>query len=61
VKDTSLAGKYDLFILEAVKACINPGRKEKRTFHHRGDGTFSVDGRILNLQERMVKWKEFQD
>lgn len=61
VKDTSLAGKYSLFVLEAVRACINPERQEQRTFHHRGDGTFTVDGRTINLQERMVKWKAFQD
>jgi flavin reductase (DIM6/NTAB) family NADH-FMN oxidoreductase RutF len=61
VKDDSLVEKYSLFILEAVAAWINPSRKERRTFHHKGDGTFVVDGRSINLQERMVKWKEFQD
>ncbi len=61
VADTHLVNAYSLFILEAVHAHINPERKEQRTFHHRGDGTFTVDGRILNLQERMVKWKMFQD
>ena len=61
VKDASLVEKYNLFILEAVAAWVNPERKEQRTFHHKGDGTFVVDGRTLNLQERMVKWKEFQD
>ncbi len=61
VKDVSLANKYSLFILEAVGASINPDRKEQRTFHHRGDGTFTVDGRTIDLKERMVKWKAFQD
>jgi flavin reductase (DIM6/NTAB) family NADH-FMN oxidoreductase RutF len=61
VKDTTLVNKYDLFIFEAVHAWTNPGRKEKRTFHHRGDGTFTVDGRVINLQDRMTKWKQFQD
>jgi len=52
---------YNLFTLEVVAIWTNPDRKEQRTFHHRGDGTFTVDGRILNLQERMVLWKQFQD
>jgi flavin reductase (DIM6/NTAB) family NADH-FMN oxidoreductase RutF len=61
VADTSLVDRYNLFILEAVKAWTDPDRKERRTLHHNGDGTFTVDGRVLNLQERMVLWKQFQD
>jgi len=61
VKDTSLVNEYSLFVLEAVRAYTNPERKEQRTFHHRGDGTFTVDGRVINLQDRMDKWKAFQD
>ncbi|KAJ7195736.1 hypothetical protein B0H12DRAFT_666039 [Mycena haematopus] len=41
---------------------MNPEKMDTgRMFHHRGDGTFVVDGEVLNLQERMVKWKEYQD
>jgi flavin reductase (DIM6/NTAB) family NADH-FMN oxidoreductase RutF len=61
VADTSLVSKYSLFILEAVRIWIDPSREERRTMHHKGDGTFTVDGRIINLQERMVLWKQFQD
>jgi flavin reductase (DIM6/NTAB) family NADH-FMN oxidoreductase RutF len=61
VADTSLVSKYSLFILEAVRIWIDPERKERRTIHHNGDGTFTVDGRVVNLQERMVQWKQFQD
>jgi flavin reductase (DIM6/NTAB) family NADH-FMN oxidoreductase RutF len=61
VKDTQLVNKYSLFVLEAIRTCVNSDRKEQRTFHHKGDGTFTVDGRTINLQERMVKWKAFQD
>lgn len=61
VVDTSMVNKYGLFILEAVRTTLDPARKEQRTFHHKGDGTFTVDGRTLNLQERMTKWKQFQD
>ena len=48
--------RYSLFVLEAVKAWSDPERKERRTIHHNGDGTFQVDGRTLDLKERMVKW-----
>jgi flavin reductase (DIM6/NTAB) family NADH-FMN oxidoreductase RutF len=61
VADTSLVSKFNLFILKAVKCWIDPDREERRTFHHRGDGTFVVDGEVINLQERMTKWKEYQD
>ncbi|MBP2133281.1 flavin reductase (DIM6/NTAB) family NADH-FMN oxidoreductase RutF [Methanomicrobium sp. W14] len=58
VEDTTLVEKFGLFILEVVKAWTDPDHTEKRTFHARGDGTFEVDGKILNLKERMVKWPE---
>ena len=61
VKDRSMVAKYNMWILSPVAAWVNPDLKEKRTFHHKGDGTFVVDGETINLQERMVMWKEFQD
>ncbi len=57
VVDTSLINKYNLFILEGVKAWSDPKRKERRTIHGVGDGTFVVDGRTIDLKKRMVKWK----
>lgn len=58
VVDTQLSGKYNLFVVAAVKAWTNAERKEQRIFHHKGDGTFSVDGRTIDLKARMTKWKE---
>jgi flavin reductase (DIM6/NTAB) family NADH-FMN oxidoreductase RutF len=60
VADTSMVKKYNLFILQAVAIWVDRERKERRTLHHNGDGTFAVDGRILDLRERMVRWKAFQ-
>jgi len=60
VADESLVEKHSLFILEAVAISVNDDRKERRTLHHNGDGTFTVDGRTLDLRKRMVLWKEFQ-
>jgi len=34
---------------------------ERRTIHPNRDCTFTVDGRTINLQERMVICKQFQD
>ena len=52
--------RYSLFILEAKTITVNDARKERRTLHHNGDGTFSVGGRTLDLRDRMVRWKQFQ-
>ena len=57
VVDDSLADTFSLFILEGVKAWIDPDRKERRTIHANGDGTFVVDGRTLNLRKKMTKWQ----
>lgn len=57
VVDTRLSDPYSLFILEATRIWINENRKERRMMHHRGDGTFTVDGGTLDLKDRMVKWR----
>lgn len=53
VADARLAAKYCFFILEVVKAWIDPARKRPRTIHHRGRGEFMVAGRTLTLPSRM--------
>jgi flavin reductase (DIM6/NTAB) family NADH-FMN oxidoreductase RutF len=59
VKDSSLVDTYNLFVLEVVEAWIDPERKERRVIHHKGDGTFVVDGRTLDLRKKMVKWPTY--
>ncbi|EIN09094.1 hypothetical protein PUNSTDRAFT_67939 [Punctularia strigosozonata HHB-11173 SS5] len=67
VRDESMVKKYNLWVLDVVKGWkkkdegVDGDRSDEKIFHHRGDGTFSVDGEIIDLQERMVLWKEFQD
>ncbi len=61
VANTTLVEAYSLFILEVVRIWVDAARKERRTLHHNGDGTFTVDGETINLQDRMVLWKQFQD
>lgn len=53
VFDAKLAAKYNLFILEVLKAWIDPSQKNPRTIHHRGRGTFMVAGRTITLPSRM--------
>jgi flavin reductase (DIM6/NTAB) family NADH-FMN oxidoreductase RutF len=42
-----------IFILEGIRAWIDNEREERRTFHANGDGTFVVDGNIINLRHLM--------
>ncbi|GLK68523.1 flavin reductase family protein [Hansschlegelia plantiphila] len=60
VADDALVARYGLFILEAVAISYDRDRKERRTLHHNGDGTFCADGRLIDLRERMTLWKQFQ-
>lgn len=46
--------KHDIFILEAVHAWIDSSRKEQRTIHAKGDGTFIADGRTINYRKLML-------
>jgi flavin reductase (DIM6/NTAB) family NADH-FMN oxidoreductase RutF len=53
VIDGRLVNKYNLFILEVLTAWIDPAQKNPKTIHHRGYGTFVVDGEIIKLASRM--------
>jgi flavin reductase (DIM6/NTAB) family NADH-FMN oxidoreductase RutF len=53
VVDTRLVNKYSLFVLEVFKAWIDPKQKDPKTIHHRGYGTFAVDGEIIRLKSKM--------
>ena len=53
VVDASMASKYNFFVLEVLKAWIDPAEKNPRTLHHRGRGVFMVAGRTIKLPSRM--------
>jgi flavin reductase (DIM6/NTAB) family NADH-FMN oxidoreductase RutF len=53
VTDTRFVNKYNLFILEVLKAWIDPAQRNPKTIHHRGYGTFVVDGPTIKLKSRM--------
>jgi len=49
-----LVSRHDIVVLEAVAAHVASSRREKRTVHAVGDGTFIVDGRRLNRRKQMA-------
>jgi flavin reductase (DIM6/NTAB) family NADH-FMN oxidoreductase RutF len=53
VVDTRMVARYNLFVLEVVKAWIAPSRKPRRTIHHLGKGAFMVAGKTIKLPSRM--------
>ncbi len=54
VIDTRLVGKYCFFVLEVVKAWIDPAKKRRRTIHHQGGGVFMVAGRTIKLPSKAL-------
>jgi flavin reductase (DIM6/NTAB) family NADH-FMN oxidoreductase RutF len=53
-KVIDIVKKYNIVVLEAVAAYIDTARKEKRTVHAVGDGTFIVDGRRIDRRKMMA-------
>jgi flavin reductase (DIM6/NTAB) family NADH-FMN oxidoreductase RutF len=53
VVDTRLKNRYNFFVLEVVRAWIDPSCKDPRTLHHRGRGMFMVAGQALQLRSHM--------
>jgi flavin reductase (DIM6/NTAB) family NADH-FMN oxidoreductase RutF len=53
VVDTRLVHKFNLFVLEVLKAWIDPAQKSPKTIHHHGYGRFAVDGETIKLKSRM--------
>ncbi len=50
--DSRMVNKYNFFVLEVVKAWIDPKVKNPRTLHHRGMGAFMVAGETVQLPSR---------
>ena len=53
-KVIDIVKKHNIVVLEAVAACIDSARKEKRAVHAVGDGTFIVDGRRIDRRKMMA-------
>jgi flavin reductase (DIM6/NTAB) family NADH-FMN oxidoreductase RutF len=52
-KVLDIVGKHNIVVLEGLAAYVDASRKEKRTVHAVGDGTFIVDGRKLDRRKMM--------
>ena len=50
VADTGWVNRYNFFVLEVVKAWIDPSCKAPVTLHHRGRGVFALDGETIRLR-----------
>lgn len=53
VVDAGMVTKYNLFILEVLKAWIDPAKQNPRTIHHRGKGAFMIAGETITLPSKM--------
>ncbi len=53
VVDTRLVNRYNFFVLEVIKAWIDPACKNPHTLHHRGKGLFTVTGKTIKLPSKM--------
>jgi flavin reductase (DIM6/NTAB) family NADH-FMN oxidoreductase RutF len=53
-KVIDIVKKHNIIVLEAVAAYVDTERKEKRTVHAVGDGTFIVDGRKIDRSKMMA-------
>lgn len=53
-KVVDILRKHNIVVLEAVAAYVESARKEKRTVHAVGDGTFIVDGRKMDRRRMMA-------
>lgn len=52
-KVIDIVTRHNIVVLEAVAAYIDTARKERRTVHAVGDGTFIVDGRRIDRRTMM--------
>ncbi|KAK0739532.1 hypothetical protein B0T21DRAFT_436465 [Apiosordaria backusii] len=70
VEDEGMVGRYNFWVLKVVRGWVNRenfegnqtggGGDKGRMMHHRGDGSF-LEGGVLDLRGRMVKWRMLQD
>lgn len=53
VVDTKMVAKYGFFVLDVVKAWINPAVKNPKTIHHEGGKDFMVAGKRIRITSKM--------
>jgi flavin reductase (DIM6/NTAB) family NADH-FMN oxidoreductase RutF len=53
VVDMDMVDKYNFFVLEVLKAWIDPAKRNPHTIHHLGKGVFMVSGKKIKLPSKM--------
>jgi len=53
VADGRFVNRYCMFVLEVLKAWIDPAQRDPKTIHHHGYGRFAVDGEMIKLKSRI--------
>lgn len=53
VANTRLVNQFNLFVLEVIKAWIDPKQHSPKTIHHLGYGRFVVNSEVINLKSNM--------
>ena len=53
VADARLVSRYNLFVVEVLKAWTDSGQRNPKTIHHHGCGKFVVDGDTIKLKLKM--------
>jgi flavin reductase (DIM6/NTAB) family NADH-FMN oxidoreductase RutF len=53
-KVVDIVKRHNIVVLQGIAATVDPARKERRTVHAVGDGTFIVDGRRLDRRKMMA-------
>lgn len=51
--DATMVTKYNFFVLEVLKAWIDPAQKQPQTLHHQGKGQFMVASETIRLPSKM--------
>jgi flavin reductase (DIM6/NTAB) family NADH-FMN oxidoreductase RutF len=53
VTDRDFVERHNLFVLDVVQAWYDPKRVAPKTLHHKGYGTFAIDGEEITLASKM--------
>lgn len=51
--DTTLVNKYGFFVVEIVKAWVDPAVKHPRTLHHLGKDNFMIAGKRVRIRAKI--------
>lgn len=53
VVDTDMVSKYSMFVLQVVKAWVDPLLRDRKTIHHIGYSNFMIAGKTIKVRSKM--------